>query len=61
MITAQGGHLLPNTTFEQAIEEEVSHMIKRGLLREGTLSFYLSMNKGGMSSTGQVVKVYRQF
>jgi len=34
----QGNHLLPNTTFEQAIETEVDHLIQRGLLREGTLS-----------------------
>ena len=38
MIVKQGNHLLPNTTFEQAIETEVDHLIQRGLLRERTLS-----------------------
>jgi len=41
MLRQKGNRLLPNcpnTTFEQAIETEVNHLIQRGLLAEGTLS-----------------------
>ena len=38
MLSQKGNRFLPNTTFEQAIETEVDHLIQRGLLKEGTLS-----------------------
>ena len=38
MVISQGGHLSPNTTFEEAIEHEVGHLIQRGLLKDGTLT-----------------------